>query len=115
VLEAAKSYAGDSVDPAVSADAQSRRGRFVGSRGSNLRLRVADAKDAASESSRRSRRRMPSAGVFPSREPNVARGEPDGAHLPSSRVNRRRRILASRVLGVTRVFAGEVRVSPTRQ
>ncbi len=110
VLEAAKGYAGDFVDPSVSADAPTWA--FRGQPGIYLRLRVADAKDAATI-----RKLAPFAkkdafaGCF-LREPNVAaaRGELDGGAFAEQPWNLAQAYSAARVLGDE--FAAEVREAP---
>jgi hypothetical protein len=94
VLDAAKEYRGDLVDP------EAVRSGFRSQPGVYLRLRVADAKDvAAIRKLAPSARRDAFAGCF-LRESNerTARGEPDGGAFPEQPWNLAQAYAASRVL-----------------
>jgi hypothetical protein len=105
VLTAAKDYAGDDVDP------QARSGAFRTQPGLYLRMRVADAKDAASVRKVAADARKDAFAACLLREPNERglRGEVDGGAFAEQPWNLGRAYTATRIL--TDDWVGEVKAS----
>jgi len=105
VLEAAKDYAGDHVDP------QARQGAFRTQPGLYLRMRVAEAKDAASVRSVAADARKDAFAACLLREPNDrgARGDADAGAFAEQPWNLGQAYAATRIL--TDDWVGEVKAA----